>query len=95
MSVCLSLSVCLSVHMSGHMSVCLSVHMSLSVCPYVCLSVCLSVCPYVCLSVHMSVCLFICLCSVLPRISQRRGGVGVAKWDALVGAVVSNVSVVI
>ena len=33
--------------------------------------------------------------SVLPRISQRRGGVGVAKWNALVGVNVSNVGVVI
>ena len=33
--------------------------------------------------------------SVLPRISQRSGGVGVAKWNALVGVVVSNVGVVI
>ena len=24
------------------------------------------------------------VCSVLPRISHRRGGVGVAKWNALV-----------
>ena len=29
---------------------------------------------------------YICIpCSVLPRIFQRRGGVGVAKWNALVG----------
>ena len=33
--------------------------------------------------------------SVLPRISQRCGGVGVTKWNALVGVVVFNVGVVV
>ena len=60
LSVCLSVCVCLSV--SDCLYVFLSVCLCLSVC--VCLSVCLSVsvsdCLYVCLSVCL--CLFVCLC---------------------------------
>ena len=51
----LSLSVCLSMHLSFRLSVCLSV----SLC--VCLSVCLSDFLCVCLSISQSVCLSVCL----------------------------------
>ena len=55
LSVCVHLSVCLSVCQSICLHVCLSVRQS------VCLSVCMSVCPSICLHVYLSVCLSVCL----------------------------------
>ena len=67
----------------------------LDVCMFVvsCSSLSLLVGLSACLFISMHVCMYVC--SVLPRISQRHGGVGVAKWNALVGVTVSNVGVVI
>jgi len=71
MSVFLSMSACLPVHLPVHLSACLSVHLfiHLSVCLSVCLYVCklsvhvhLSAYPSVCLSVHPSVCILVYLC---------------------------------
>jgi len=59
MSVCLYVSVCVSVCLCV-MSVCLTVYVCVSVCLHV-MSVCMSVCVYVC----MSVCL--CVCQALNR----------------------------
>ena len=76
LSVCVCLSVCLSVY--AFVSICLSLYVCVSVClsTYVCVSVCpcMSVCLSVCLSVYvcpcMSVCLSVCLSvSVCPCMS--------------------------
>ena len=37
------------------------------------------------LTFYISVWCMVKICSVLSRISQRLGGVGVAKWNSLVG----------
>ncbi len=61
LSVYLSVCLCLSVYVSILLSVCLSTHVCLSVYP----SICLSICIYVHLSIYLSICLSIYLSACL------------------------------